>query len=669
MINFLKQINLSAYFPYLGICIVIASTFTIHQSGDTQALLIGVNNAINCLSNAPIVLPCGPGVIHFPIFQYLISAPFNLSGVSNGTIIKILGWMSLAWFLIASAAFWRAGYISAAKPGGHLGLLILISSYLLWYISSSFNEAASFALFALLVLSILDNWGILKVCILALICTITKEVAFPFVLYFMFIAFFSREYKNRQIKNYFSICREFIYIYKLAILSVLAGIAINFGFNYFRYGSIKNLFNLDPALHTPPEYILDFLVFLFISPAAGLLFSWFSISILIIISLILLVRDRIKAMLILLTLIGLVFVNIGLANWYSPFGYNAWGPRLTLPFLGSIAILIIYLTATQTINFIKKMGRGGVLICFIVFAISSLPNIAVRLDGNAFFTKMFAPTNIEISSAIKSFTIQTVPIKLYMDASVEAYSRNILIPTTTKIISANWSIIILWLMSIFYICRQLIFPLKNTNKDFASSEIKSSNIKYEILHVRNKFISFGLFKNIILIMSVILLLSNALLSTRNQRESCPFCFDLWHKFKLGEAVAEYHLIAPQRILVTGLDNFPANLPLAKILIKLKKSEVIESISINAIDKNGNDLGNWVTQPISYLWGIGILDGISLDQINNGGLRTEKLNLPTTRELSLLIPDNGNLSKHPYLYIKISLHGGRDIGILATYKEK
>jgi hypothetical protein len=371
----------------------------------------------------------------------------------------------------------------------------------------------------------------------------------------------------------------------------------------------------------------------------------------------------------LFTLIGLILVNIGLASWYSPFGYNAWGPRLSLPFLGSIAILAIYLTANETIIYLKKLGiNRGLFVILIIIAISSLPNIAVRLDGDVFFTKMFAKTNIEINSDIQNFTIQSAPISQYMDASIEAYSKNIIIPSTIKNSLTYWPIIFIWLISLFYICRQIILTSNEKNEiinqytNKSNYHIISINIK-----IKQRLINISLTKKYAFIFIAILVIIGGALLTKTHRESCSICFDLWHKNRLGEAIAEYQLVAPQENLVNGLDNFPANLPLAKINIKLTESELMEAVSISAIDHQGNDLGNWVTRPINYLWGIGIIDNANPELLKNSGSRKENLKLPIGPELSLLIPDNGNLSKKPKLYIQIYYFGGKRISTIAFYK--
>ena len=454
-----KNIALS----YTAILAILAFTFHIDSSGDTVALANGLDFALSCLSSSPMRFPCGEAVVHFPIFQYLIGAPFELLGITNSaTLVYLFGVMSVAWSFIAAVTFWRIGYISSGRAGGALGFLILLSGYLLVYMTSSFNEAASFTLFALLALSVISRWRILFISLIAFACTITKEVAFPFVLYFMLLSFITIELRGVKTLTLKHLSVNFLFKYKVAIGSVFAGVAVNLLFNYFRFGSVKNLSNLDPLLLTPWIFVPDFFSYLFISPAGGLIFTWFSLCIFITLPTAFLIRDRAKIWIISFALLGIIVANLGLARWFSPFGWYAWGPRLTLPFLGSIGVVVVYLINPYIIEFFVSESRKkiGTLIIFFVIAISSLPNLAVRLDGEKFYTKMFEPTQIAIESKIPVFTVQTVPTNLYMAASLEAFARDIVLPTTIHILLKKLGVTILWLGALFFIVRQIFIPEK-----------------------------------------------------------------------------------------------------------------------------------------------------------------------------------------------------------------
>jgi len=115
--------------------------------------------------------------------------------------------------------------------------------------------------------------------------------------------------------------------------------------------------------------------------------------------------------------------------------------------------------------------------------------------------------------------------------------------------------------------------------------------------------------------------------------------------------ASYHLSPPRVALVKGLDNFPADRPLAEIQIELNDAAILKRISISAT-KGGNIVGEWNTRPLPHLWGIGIVDNESSGKLRNDGPRGNNLNLPVGRKLTLLISDNDHLPERPNLKINI-----------------
>jgi len=120
ILNFLKNRDIWVYF---GIILLFAIIFRPRIESDTQALLSGVDYALGCISARPMLIPCGPAVVHFPIFQYLIAVPLKVVGFKNSQILKIFSCMSLVWFFISCVVFWRAGCLLSGKPGGTWGYL------------------------------------------------------------------------------------------------------------------------------------------------------------------------------------------------------------------------------------------------------------------------------------------------------------------------------------------------------------------------------------------------------------------------------------------------------------------------------------------------------------------------------------------------------------------
>jgi len=650
--SFFELLKKPITLPYLGIFIVLVSTFNIFQSGDDQALLKGLTHAFACLADSPIKLPCGVEVVHFPIFQYLVATPFKIIGLSDASIIQIFAGMSVAWTLIAGAAFWRAGYISAAQRGGHLSLLVLLSGYLLFYMTSSFNEAASFALMALLVLSVIDQWRIIFVCLIAFACTLTKEIAFPFVLYFMFLAFMAREIKLDPTVTLLRRIAQFLVQYKFVMASVLAGIAINISFNYFRFGTYKNLSLLAPDLFTPWEYVPEFFVDLFISPAGGLIFIWLSLCVLLIAPLMFLIRNRLEMLIMGAAILGLIGANLGFARWWSSFGWNAWGPRLTLPVLGAIAILAVYIVIPYVIEYFQRVRtkKWGYII-FILIAVSSLPNVAVRINSDLFFGKMFGPATVK-ADLPKPITVPAHP---YQEMASEAYSRNIIIPTTVEVTLKKGPILLLWLLSLYFINRHIFAPVRDSNKMANSPHQRVANNSI-IAQIQ----STGLTRQIVITLIALLLLSGSMLSTLTAHEAYQATVYFLQKKGLMGVKAQYQVIPPHEDLVKHLATFPAALPLVEIQIELNEPKILDTVRV--LSPNG---GEWTSRPVDPgLWGIVILDKEAGNKVLNDWPRTELMNLPVGRKLTLWIPNNGDLSQCPKFELELSFSGGKRVNALA-----
>lgn len=441
---------------YVWILIFLVITFKLYISGDSVALVDGLDHVIQCFRADSIHYPCGPQVAHFPIFQYLIALPFRLLGLKNDTLLPLLALLNFGWFLVSIAAFWRAGILAAGIRGGHLASIVLFSGYITWYATASFNEAAAFSLFALLALSILDQWKIFWIATIAFLCTITKEIAFPFVFIIIAIAALTRDQELPNLSDLYKWVYTFMLQYLLAIIAIIFGVIVNSVFNLFRFGSIHNMATLDPLFYTPWPYVPEFFFYLLFSPAGGLFFVWGTLCLLVIIGFYFCRHDSNRLWKLSLMTGMIALVNIGLAKWYSPFGWYAWGPRLTLPFLGGAGIILIVLVGGDIVKILSLLIRKKTIFIGIgiyIFLLST-PNIAVRLNEREFFEKMFAPTIIQKDFGFSKFIIQTVSPNLYMEASLEIYNRNILIPITLRIASKNYIIFIVWFVFLMLILKK-----------------------------------------------------------------------------------------------------------------------------------------------------------------------------------------------------------------------
>jgi multisubunit Na+/H+ antiporter MnhB subunit len=134
------------------------------------------------------------------------------------------------------------------------------------------------------------------------------------------------------------------------VLFGAAGIAVAFGcaalFNVLRFGTVQNTNYLQSEFRTPLDRIFEFAVGLVVAPNGGILVFWASATVLIAVMVVLPFAHRVPrseerfdrgvALALAAIVIGLTF---GLAAWYSPFGWVAWGPRLSLPWVLPLVLL------------------------------------------------------------------------------------------------------------------------------------------------------------------------------------------------------------------------------------------------------------------------------------------------------------------------------------------
>jgi len=349
-------INIADIVVYVPLVVVLMMTFNLRQEGDTVALANGTANALACLGAGKIFYDLN--VVHFSLFQYLFAAPFIIAGLDTKTVVQALAGISFVWFALTAIVFWRTGKRDAGVQGGHLNRLFLLTGYLLYYANSSFNEMAAFALFSLLAYSVIAHCRTLLIFLLCLACTITKEFASPFVL---LILVFSGAVCNMRESRDLSDLRGFSSFIS-GLMGVGAGTGTNVLCNYFRFGSPLNAPLLDPMLSAPWNAFTAYFFYLFYSPAGGLFWVWPSLLLLLFMQLWLNRNDCKKLVVIFSVSFFIVLVNAGFARWYSSFGWYAWGPRLTLPYLGAALMLVLSVPSHLACRILPCVGNRPALL-------------------------------------------------------------------------------------------------------------------------------------------------------------------------------------------------------------------------------------------------------------------------------------------------------------------
>ncbi len=410
---------------YVPAAILFTVYAHIQVESDTSALIAGAGHALQCLADHK--LPCDRYVPHLPIFQYLIAAPLIAAGVAADVVGKCLSSLNTVVGVLAAILFFRFGRSVGGLQGGHLAAGLLLSGYAIYYPFSSFNEMTSFTLFAAFTASASARRRSAEILLLAFLCGLTKEIMAPFLAF----AWIAARLASRPRASMVPIVRDLWTGAPAVLGGIVAATLVHSAFNAFRYGSLVNVEILQPNWRAPAGAISTYFADLFIAPAGGLAFVWFSLVAYLVAATVAARRRDSDLLVMGLACLLVVGANVGLAMWWSPFGWYAWGPRLTLPFLGAAAILLLSRCGplVAALGAVRPKALAIAFVATVLF-VSMLPNAMMLASPNTFFSRMFAPTTMDsVTGGIASNLDKGNP-QLYMLASMEAYGRNVIVPAT-----------------------------------------------------------------------------------------------------------------------------------------------------------------------------------------------------------------------------------------------
>ena len=366
-----------------------------NPGGDSALLVWGTRAALECLDEAT-VFRCGhpgpPGgpvteVEAYPLLQYLPAGAMVLAGLGDDAILNGLLALSTAAYAAAVALVALAGR-RLPGPLGPLLVAIVALSPLLFYAVSPFGEMLAAAMVLAAVLAALARRPGLAAVAVAVAC-IGKETLFPFVVVLALVA--GRGPADRWLPP-----RRLT----TAILAgAAAGVAANVAFNLFRFGTPRNLVYLDPALRV--DRLGDagsFLGALWAAPAGGLVWFWpaAAAGLVALGAAAVSVRRRGGPELVApLAAAGtVVATTVGLARWFSPMGWVAWGPRLLLPVLPGALVAGAWaarrpLAAWAAAALARPVRRAAVA---AALAAGAWPHLGVPWTEGRAFAVMVAPS-------------------------------------------------------------------------------------------------------------------------------------------------------------------------------------------------------------------------------------------------------------------------------------
>ena len=346
--------------------------------GDTGSLMAGTEQLGRCLAELDLLhceqsTPIGP----YPVLQYVpdlvadagveLSVGARLRVLAILSVLGVAAAVASAWIVLRrlGLAEWRWGF-----------LLVAASGPVLAYGGATWGEMLATGLLTLLVAGALLPAHPALVGLAAFAASLTKETSYPFVVALGLVSLLLARGRTGT-----PIRRHVI----LGGTGVALALALSSAFNVLRFGSPRNAHYLDPALRTAtPEWLLELAAGLVVAPNGGIVFFWPLASLVVALLLAIPAAQAVRrltswraawpsfALIAIVT--GLI---LGLAAWWAPFGWWAWGPRLSLPWVLPILLLSLAAFGSRLTPFVARLlaPRAGLIAVAALVVLVALPHV------------------------------------------------------------------------------------------------------------------------------------------------------------------------------------------------------------------------------------------------------------------------------------------------------
>jgi len=324
-LKILNKLNSQAFFFYTSIFMVLVIAFISlpFGTGDTAELVLSSQRMRECLSSG-ILSSCND-MERFGLSPHLTS--IILLSVFNDINSTIS-----AWALLNFLFFVYLIYTLHKKYGDRKYFLIgtIVFSPLTAYAVYSYTEM-SFIVLSFILLMNIKNERYWLSAFLGMFLSAYKESAILTILPLALAVIFSN--KHRLImKDY------------LLIASQITGFLAVYLFNYFKYLEFINSEYQTAGRVTELNLQLSNFFGIWLSPSGGIFgYFWVSLILLLIINLKSIMKNTQFQKSFYLIVITIMINALLLANWFAPYGWVTWGPRLFMPIivLGLFATIII----------------------------------------------------------------------------------------------------------------------------------------------------------------------------------------------------------------------------------------------------------------------------------------------------------------------------------------
>lgn len=351
-LKILNKLNSQAFFFYTSIFMVLLIAFISlpFGTGDTAELVLSSQKMRECL-NSGILFGCND-MERFGLSPHLISMILlSIFNDINSTIT--------AWALLNFLLFIYLIYKLHEKYGDRKFFLIgtIVFSPLTAYAVYSYTEM-SFIVLSFILLINIKNERYWQSAFLGMFLSGYKESAILTILPLVLAVILSN--KNKLIlKDY------------LLMVSQIIGFLTVYLFNYFKYLEFINSEYQTAGRVKELNLQLSNFFGIWLSPSGGIIgYFWISIILLLVINLksILKITQYQKSFY--LILIAIITNALLLTNWFAPYGWVTWGPRLFMP------IVVIGLFSTIIIRGSTKISNNR-FIHFVHLSFSYLSSVAL----------------------------------------------------------------------------------------------------------------------------------------------------------------------------------------------------------------------------------------------------------------------------------------------------
>jgi hypothetical protein len=309
---------------------------------DTQPLLRGTEALDSCIRALDLVdCRTADSIDAFPALQHIPDlAAYAVLGLSQSERVRVLALLSGLAVAASVAAAWVVLRRARCAEWRWVFLVAVVSGPVLAYGNTTWGEMLAAGLLTLLVAATFLQVNPALVGLAAFGASLTKETGYPFVVALGLIGLLlARRRTRRSVRLHVLV----------GGVGVAAAVAVAAALNLIRFGSPENTHYLRDDFRTPtPGRVIEFATGLFVSPSGGILFFWPVAAALVAALLILPVSraarstTRVREAWPALGLLGVIAgLTLGFAWWWVPFGWAAWGPRLSLPWVLPILLLAL----------------------------------------------------------------------------------------------------------------------------------------------------------------------------------------------------------------------------------------------------------------------------------------------------------------------------------------